>query len=49
MNTVQVRSNDPAIDEIVDKHFNAVVAENCMKAEELDNIRKNGLKTIRQN
>ena len=35
MNTVQVRSNDPAIDEIVDKHFNAVVAENCMKAEEL--------------
>ena len=35
MNAVQVRSNDPAIDEIVDKHFNAVVAENCMKAEEL--------------
>lgn len=35
MNTRQVRSNDPAIDEIVDKHFNSVVAENCMKAEEL--------------
>ena len=35
MNTVQVRIDDPQLNSIVDKHFNAVVAENCMKAEEL--------------
>ncbi|MCR4757997.1 MAG: adenosine deaminase [Butyrivibrio sp.] len=47
---VTINSDDVLIfDSDVSKEYLRLYQSGCMKAEELDNIRKNGLKTIRQN
>jgi endo-1,4-beta-xylanase len=35
LNTMQVSGNDPKAIELVEKHYNSIVAENCMKSESL--------------
>jgi endo-1,4-beta-xylanase len=35
LNTMQVSGNDPKATELVEKHYNSIVAENCMKSESL--------------
>jgi adenosine deaminase len=47
---VTINSDDVLIfDSDVSKEYLRLYQSGCMKAEELDEIRKNGLKTIRQN
>ena len=35
VNVNQVKGKDPKCIELLDKHFNSIVAENCMKSEEI--------------
>ncbi|MGD9994434.1 MAG: endo-1,4-beta-xylanase [Salinivirgaceae bacterium] len=35
LNTMQVNGNDPKATELIEKHYNSIVAENCMKSESL--------------
>lgn len=35
LNTMQVNGSDPKVTELIEKHFNSIVAENCMKSESL--------------
>lgn len=35
LNAGQIRQQDPAVDSLIQTHFNAIVAENCMKAERI--------------
>ena len=35
LNTKQTAGNNPTVNQLVDKHFNSIVAENCFKSEEI--------------
>jgi len=35
LNADQILQKDPAVDSLIQTHFNAIVAENCMKAERI--------------